>query len=178
MRRPRPDRGRDVGPGFHHWPSGHIPQTPDRKRHRPICPNGATHTSPGHRPGNRIRKSRCVLKEHRIGRAGSMSEAGKLCGVPSEREECCRVDSQGWHPGLVCDALGFHRTPREGWEDVVRRAASPRWTRGPPTGRPMPRPEGPARRWRLMYPGLRRSVATLLRRPVLILRRRGLSNRK
>ena len=69
-------------------------------------------------------------------------------------------------------------SPREGWEGVVRLAASPRWTRGPPTGRPMPRPEGPARRWRLMYPGLRRSVATLLRRPVLILRRRGLSNRK
>jgi hypothetical protein len=23
-----------------------------------------------------------------------------------------RVESQGWHPGLVCDALGFQRTPR------------------------------------------------------------------
>jgi hypothetical protein len=27
------------------------------------------HTSPGQRPGNRVRESRCVLKEHRIGRA-------------------------------------------------------------------------------------------------------------
>ena len=33
----------------------------------------------------------------------------RLCGVPSEREECCRVDSQGWHPGLVCDAPSGHR---------------------------------------------------------------------
>ena len=111
-----------VGPGFHNWPPGHIDQTPDRKRHRPICPNGATHTSPGHRPGNRIRKSRCVLKEHRIGRAGSMSEAGKLCGVPSEREECCRVDSQGLHPGLVCDAPTGHgvrnRVRAWDWERV------------------------------------------------------------
>ena len=111
-----------VGPGFHNWPPGHIDQTPDRKRHRPICPNGATHTSPGHRPGNRIRKSRCVLKEHRIGRAGSMSEAPKLCGVPSEREECCRVDSQGLHPGLVCDAPTGHgvrnRVRAWDWERV------------------------------------------------------------
>ena len=59
-----------VGPGFHNWPSGHIDQTPDRKRHRSICPNGATHTSPGQRPGNRIPENRCVLKEHRIGEVG------------------------------------------------------------------------------------------------------------
>ena len=59
-----------VGPGFHNWPPGHIDQTPDRKRHRPICPNGATHTSPRHRLGNRIQENQCVLKEHRIGRPG------------------------------------------------------------------------------------------------------------
>jgi hypothetical protein len=35
---------------------------------------------------------------------GSRSETRRLCGVPSEREECCRVGSQGLHPGLVCDA--------------------------------------------------------------------------
>ena len=59
-----------AGPGFHNWPSGHIDQAPDRKRHRAICPNGATHTSPRHRLGNRIRENQCVLKEHRIGRPG------------------------------------------------------------------------------------------------------------
>ena len=73
------------GPGFHTWPPGHIDQTRDRKRHRALCPNGATHTSPGQRPGNRIPENRCVLKEHRIGRAWSMSETRRLCGVPSER---------------------------------------------------------------------------------------------
>ena len=35
------------------------------------CPNGATHTSPGCNPGTRIREKRCVLKERRIGVAGS-----------------------------------------------------------------------------------------------------------
>ena len=59
-----------------------------------------------------------------------MSETRRLCGVPSEREECCRVDSQGWHPGLVCDALSFHRTPRWGWEGVVRLTASHRRCEG------------------------------------------------
>jgi hypothetical protein len=59
-----------AGPGFHNWPSGHIDQTRDRKRHRSLCPNGATHTSPGQRPGNRIPENRCVLKEHRIGEVG------------------------------------------------------------------------------------------------------------
>ena len=58
------------GPGFHTWPPGHIDQTRNRKRHRSLCPNGATHTSPGQRPGHRIREYRCVLKEHRIGKAG------------------------------------------------------------------------------------------------------------
>ena len=38
-----------------------------RKRDRSICPEWASHTSPGQRPGNRIRENRCVLKEHRIG---------------------------------------------------------------------------------------------------------------
>ncbi len=36
-----------------------------------MCPEGATHTSPGHRPGNRIQENQCVLKEHRIGRVGA-----------------------------------------------------------------------------------------------------------
>ena len=51
-----------------------------------------------------------------------MSEARKLCGVPSEREECCRVDSQGLHPGLVCDAPTGHgvrnRVRAWDWERV------------------------------------------------------------
>ena len=39
MSRARPDRVRDAGPGFHHWPPGHIPQTPDTNaliRIRPV----------------------------------------------------------------------------------------------------------------------------------------------
>jgi hypothetical protein len=35
------------------------------------CPNGATHTSLGCNPGTLIREKRCVLKERRIGVAGS-----------------------------------------------------------------------------------------------------------
>jgi hypothetical protein len=37
-----------------------------------------------------------------------MSETRRLCGVPSERGFLFRVDSQGWHPGLVCDAHSGH----------------------------------------------------------------------
>ena len=37
----------------------------------PFALNGATHTSPGHRPGNYIPDNQCVLKEHRIGRVGA-----------------------------------------------------------------------------------------------------------
>ena len=40
-----------------------------RERYRIICPNGATHTSPGHRAGNHIPENWCVLKEHCIGKA-------------------------------------------------------------------------------------------------------------
>ena len=58
----------------------------------------------GIRPGNLVRENRCVLKEHRIGKAGARFETRKLCGVPSERGFFCRADSQGLHPGLVCDA--------------------------------------------------------------------------
>ncbi len=38
----------------------------------------------------------------------------RLCGVPSEREECCRVESQGLHPGLVCDAPLGHGIAKHG----------------------------------------------------------------
>ena len=77
----------------------------DRTRHRAICPNGATHTSPGHRPGNRrIIENQCVLKEHRIGKGVVEVRGSRLCGVPSERGFLFPGDSQGLHPGLVCDA--------------------------------------------------------------------------
>ena len=33
-----------------------------------------------------------------------MSETRRLCGVPSERGFVFRGNSQGFHPGLVCDA--------------------------------------------------------------------------
>ena len=77
----------------------------DRTRHRAICPNGATHTSSGHRPGNRIQENQCVLKEHRIGRGGVEARGLRLCGVPSKRGFLFPGDSQGLHPGLICDAL-------------------------------------------------------------------------
>ena len=38
-----------------------------------------------------------------------MSETRRLCGVPSEREECCRVDSQGY-------TLGWYAMPLQGME--------------------------------------------------------------
>ena len=101
-----------AGPGFHTWPSGHIDQTPDRKRDRPICPNGATHTSPGHRPGNRIRKNRCVLKEHRIGKAGVDIRDTRLCGVPSERGSLFPAGFPGFAPraGMQCPVRAWERT--------------------------------------------------------------------
>jgi hypothetical protein len=69
--------------------------------------NGVSCESSGHRPGNLIPKNRCVLKERRIGRAGSISDTRRLCGVPSEREECCRVNPQG------C-TLGWYARPLQG----------------------------------------------------------------
>ena len=41
-------------------------------------------------------------------KAGFEVRVPRLCGVPSEREECCRVGSQGLHSGLVCDAPSGH----------------------------------------------------------------------
>jgi hypothetical protein len=70
----------------------------------PFAPTGQRIPAQGANPGNRIPEKRCVLKEHRIGKTGIDIRGTRLCSVPSEREECCRVDPQGWHPGLVCDA--------------------------------------------------------------------------
>ena len=48
-------------------------------------------------------------------RKGGVEVRGlRLCGVPSERGFFCWVDSQGLHPGLVCDAPLGH-----GLENVV-----------------------------------------------------------
>jgi len=80
------------------------------KRRRSICPNGATHTSPGCQPWDWIRENRCVLKEHRIGHAGGEVRGRRLCGVPSERGKVLPGGFPGLHPGLVCDApLGHVR---------------------------------------------------------------------
>jgi hypothetical protein len=38
--------------------------------------------------------------------AGGVGGGGlRRCGVPLERGSVLTGDSQGWHPGLVCDAL-------------------------------------------------------------------------
>ena len=50
---------------------------------------------------------------------------GKLIHFPTRACHCFTAQTQS-------DALGFHRSPRWGWEGVVRRAASSLWTRGPP----------------------------------------------
>ena len=107
------------GPGFHTWPPGHIDQTRDRKRHRALCPNGATHTSPGQRPGNRIPENRCVLKEHRIGRAVVEVRDPEAM----RRSFRTRGYFSGWVP-RVC-TLGWYAMPIQGigtqtWGDWPR----------------------------------------------------------
>jgi hypothetical protein len=42
-----------------------------------------------------------------------MSETRRLCGVPSERGFVFLVNSQGLHPGLVCDAPSGHKIGNE-----------------------------------------------------------------
>jgi hypothetical protein len=106
--------------------------TRDRKRHRSICPNGATHTSPGHRPGNRIPENRCVLKEHRIGWAGvDIRDTGMM--RRSFRTRVC-FDGRGF-PGLVCGVRVAPTQPCPLHGDTIPRAF---------TGRPV----GHARRLR------------------------------
>jgi hypothetical protein len=108
-----PQRGNAYQPNGTGCPGSAWPR--DRKRHRSICPNGATHISPmerdargghehgignvivrfaptgqripaqGANPGNCIRENRCVLKEHRIGWLGGDVRDTEICGVPSER---------------------------------------------------------------------------------------------
>ena len=98
---------------------------------------GAMHTSPGQRPGNPVRENRCVLKEHRIGRAGSISETRGYAAFLQNAGFFFRVDSQGLHPGLVCDAPLGHGignvvaelAPTEPLRHVGTRCPVGAWTR-------------------------------------------------
>ena len=59
-------------------------------------PEGATHTSPGHRPGNYIPENQCVLKEHRIGRVGA-EEMKTESGKRKEKSRKQKAESgNGW----------------------------------------------------------------------------------
>ena len=102
------------------------------------CPNGATHTSPEHGPENCHREKWCVLKEHRCSRVRwprfphlalrphpsrqwlrirfdeschplkRRSEARDYAAFLQNAGFFFRVDSQGLHPGLVCNAPTGH----------------------------------------------------------------------
>ena len=91
----RPGNGTAVGPRY-------------RNCYRPICPEGATHTSPGHRPGNRIPEKRCVLKEHRIGMAGVDIRDTQVM----RRSFRTRVSFSGWIPRV--GTLGWYAMPLQG----------------------------------------------------------------
>ena len=72
-----------AGPGFHNWPRGRIPQDADGKE------------------AVRIRSPAKIS----FGEAfGEVTYAAFL----QNADLFFRVDSQGWHPGLVCDALSGH----------------------------------------------------------------------
>ena len=72
------------------------------KRRRSNCPNGATHTSPGHRSGNRVRENRCVLKEHRIG--GDVQDTESM--RRSFRTRVCYFDFFGGGARVVMPLTG------------------------------------------------------------------------
>jgi hypothetical protein len=102
-----------VGPGFHTWPAGHIHQDTDPKRLRrrssrhcsrvrwPRFPHLALRPHPS-RQWLRIRfdESGHILKRR--------FEARCYAAFLQNASLFCRVDSQGWHPGLVCDAPSAH----------------------------------------------------------------------
>jgi hypothetical protein len=85
------------------------PRTRDRKRHRPICPNGAMHTSPGCQPWEpHPRDGVCSERTpHRVGR-GRCPRHQEYAAFLQNACFFFRVYSQGLHPGLVCDAPTGH----------------------------------------------------------------------
>jgi hypothetical protein len=68
-----------VGPGFHHWPSGHIPRDADGKE------------------AVRIRSPAKISFGEAFGEA-------TYAAFLQNADTFFRVDSQGLHPGLVCEA--------------------------------------------------------------------------
>ena len=96
-------------PRFPHLAPRPTDQTRDRKRHRSLCPNGATHTSPGHPPWEPHPREQVCSEgtPHRRDR-GRGPRHGGYAAFLQNAELFCRVGSQGWHPGLVCDAHSGH----------------------------------------------------------------------
>ena len=79
----------------------------DRNATVPFAPTGQRIPAQGANPGNCIRENRCVLKEHRIGKAGSMSEAPGYAAF---------LQNAGFFSGLiprVC-TLGWYAMPIQG----------------------------------------------------------------
>ena len=75
----------------------------------PFAPTGQRIPAQGANPGNRIQENRCVLKEHRIGWSGvDVRDTRAYAAFLQNAGLFFRVDSQGWHPGLVCDAPSAH----------------------------------------------------------------------
>jgi hypothetical protein len=87
-----------------------------------IAPTGQRIPAQGANPGNRIPENRCVLKEHRIRKAGVDIRGPRLCGVPSER----RFLFSGWIPRV--GTLGWYAMPRWGmgsktsWRNWLQRS--------------------------------------------------------
>jgi hypothetical protein len=73
-----------------------------------MCAEGATHTSPEHRPGNRIREKARVLKKHRIGWAG----VDLRDTVNMRRSFRTRVCFARWIPRV--GTLGWYAMPYQG----------------------------------------------------------------
>ena len=104
-----------------------------RNCHPTICPKGATHTSPGQRPGNPVRENWCVLKEHRIGVTGRGPRRATM-----RRSFRTRVYFPGGFPefppwaGMRCPVSAANRRSRiSARQGSLRPAGRVRWPRFP-----------------------------------------------
>ena len=86
-----------VGPGFHTWPPGPPIKRGIGNAIVPFAPTGQRIPAHGIRPGNHIPENRCVLKEHRIGKAGvevrDTERHGGYAAFLQNAELFCRVGS-------------------------------------------------------------------------------------
>ena len=122
------------------------------KRDRTIDPEGVSHTSLGHRPRNRIRENKCVLKEHRIGSVGAEVRGTQ----PMRRSFRTRGCFSGWIPRV--GTLGWYAMPLQGMDRERGRRSGV----GDAIGAPYRKRDGPPyrkRRGRCVRMGLFAEVA-------------------